>query len=192
MTGDGRTGRCTALLPLRRTLQQEAVEDKMTTRRKIIAGVLVATMAVTGLLVGTVSADDEDSTSPRDTLLARVAEILDIDQDDLEDAFQQALEEQREERQAEMQAAREARMQELIDEGVITQEQADAWDEWLESRPAVGDELREWLEARPDMGDEFPLREGLRGMRPGGVMRGGGMGAFGGFGGPGCPTESEA
>jgi len=152
-------------------------------------------MAVTGLLVGTVSADDENGESPRDTLMARVAELLNIDQDDLEDAFTQALEEQREQRQEEMQAARDARMQELIDQGVITQEQADEWNEWLESRPAVGDELREWLEARPDMGDEFPLREGLRGMRPGGMMRGGGIGGFGGmagFGGLGCPTESEA
>ena len=163
----------------------------MNTRRKVIAGVLVATMAVTGLLVGTVSADDEDSDSPRNTLMARVAELLDIDQDDLEDAFQQALEEQRDERQAEREAARATRMQELIDEGVITQEQADAWNEWLESRPAVGQELQEWLEARPDMGDDFPL-DGGRGMRMAGrMLRGGmmdGMARFGQF----CPTESAA
>jgi hypothetical protein len=164
----------------------------MTKRRKIIAGVLVATMALTGLLVGTVSADDEDSTSPRDTLMARVAEILDIDQDDLQAAFQQALEEQRVEQQQERQAALEQRLQELVSEGTITQDQADAWLEWLESRPDNSDEMREWLESRPDMGDAFSLREGLRDMRPGAMMRGGGMGAFGGLGGPGCPTESEA
>jgi len=99
----------------------------MTTRRKIIAGALVATMAVTGLIVGTVSADDEDRDGPVNSLLARVAEILDIDQDDLEDAFRQALEEQREQRQDEMQAARDARMQELIDQGVLTEEQSEEW-----------------------------------------------------------------
>jgi len=167
------------------------VEDKMTTRRKIIAGALVATMAVTGLIVGTVSADDEDRDGPVNSLLARVAEILDIDQDDLEDAFRQALEEQREQRQDEMQAARDARMQELIDQGVLTEEQSEEWQEWLESRPDNREEMQEWLESRPDMGDAFPFAQG-RGMRPGGMMRGGGMRAFGAAGGFGCPTESAA
>jgi len=166
----------------------------MTNRRKIIAGILVATMALTGLLVGTVSADDEaNGANPRDTLMARVAELLDIDQDDLEAAFTQALGEQREQRQEKMQAARDTRLQALIDEGVLTQEQVDAWGEWLESRPDNSDEIKEWMESRPDMGDAFPFAGGRGGMRPGGqMMRGGGMGGFGGFGEADCPTESEA
>ena len=162
----------------------------MTNRRKIIAGILVATMAVTGLLVGTVSADDEASGTPRDTLMARVAELLGVDQGDLETAFTQAREEQREQRQEEMQAARDARMQELIDQGVLTQEQVDDWNEWLESRPDNSEAMQEWLESRPDMGDAFPFAGGRGGMRPGGLMmRGGGLAGFGGLG---CPTESEA
>ncbi|MCK9357482.1 MAG: hypothetical protein M0R22_10150 [Dehalococcoidia bacterium] len=164
----------------------------MTNRRKIIAGILVATMAVTGLLVGTVSADDEDSGTPRDTLMARVAELLGVDQGDLETAFTQAREEQREQRQEEMQAARDARMQELIDQGVLTQEQVDDWNEWLESRPDNSEAMQEWLESRPDMGDALPFAEGRGGRFGGAMMRGGGMAGFGGFGGLGCPTESEA
>ncbi len=163
----------------------------MNTGRKVITGVLVAAMALTALLVGTVSADDEDITpGPQDSILARVAELLNIDQDDLEAAFTQAREEQREERQAEMEAAREAQMQKLVDQGIITQKQADEWNEWMESRPEVGQQLQEWLQARPDMGEDFPFGDG-RGMRMAGRMpRGGMMGGMGPFG-RYCPAQSE-
>ncbi len=163
----------------------------MKNRRKIIAGILVAAMALAGVLVGTVSADDEaNGANPRDTVMARVAELLGVDQTALENAFTQALQEQRTQRQEEMQAARDARMQELIDQGVLTQEQVDAWDEWLASRPDNSEAMQEWMASRPDMGDAFPFAEGRGGMRPGGpMMRGGGMAGFGGLG---CPTGSEA
>ena len=145
-------------------------------------------MALTGVLVGTVSADTgEDTANHRETLMARVAEILDIDQQDLEDAFEQALGELREQRQEEMEAGRDAHMQELIDEGVLTQEQVDEMQEWFESRPDNRDEMREWFESRPDMGGVFPDMHGPRGgMRRGGAMfgmmqRGGPAGQM-----PGC------
>ena len=158
----------------------------MSNRRKIIAGVLVATMALAGVLAGTISADDEGGATPRNNVLARVAEILGLPQADVENAFEQAMTEQREERQAEMQAARDARLQDLIDEGVLTQEQVEEWESWLEARPDNRDEMQAWLESRPDMGDEFAAGHAGRGMMPGGfgsrgmMMRGWNGGGFAG------------
>ena len=132
-------------------------------------------MVLTGAFVGTISADDEDGATPRDTLMARVAGLLGINQTDVENAFQQAMTEQREERQAEMQAARGARLQELIDQGVVTQEQIDEFESWLESRPDNREAMQEWMESRPDLGEGFPglaERGGFGGMRGprGGLM----------------------
>jgi hypothetical protein len=155
----------------------------MSNRRKIIVGVLISTMALAGVLAGTLSADDEGGATPRNNVLARVAEILGLPQADVENAFEQAMTEQREERQVEMQAARDARLQDLIDEGVLTQEQVDEWESWLEAQPNNRDEMRAWFESRPDMGDAFnavpgdrgPMAGGIgpRGMMPRGPMAGG-------------------
>jgi len=167
----------------------------MKSRRALIAGILVLTMVLTGAFVGTLSADDEDGATPRDTLMARVAELLGINQSEVENAFQQAMTEQREERQAEMQAARDARLQELIDQGVVTQEQIDEFEAWLESRPDNREAMQEWMESRPDFGEDFP---GLAGRGVFGGMRGqrGGMMPFGPADGQGfaglCPTLESA
>ncbi len=168
----------------------------MSKGRHLIAGMLVATMALAGVLAGTISADEESAGAPRDTLLARVAELLGLEQQQVEDAFQQAMSEQRAERQAEREAARDARLQELIDEGILTEEQVEAWNDWLESRPDVGDEMREWFESRPDMGDAFPQGPGPQGRmsdRFGGraPMLGGPMGGGRGFQGN-CPAYAPA
>ena len=148
-------------------------------RRKLIVGVLVATMALTGVLVGTVSADTGEGTANhREALMARVAEILGIDQQDLEDAFEQTMQER-------MGEARDDRCQALIDEGVLTQEQADACTAWMESRPDNRDDMQEWFESRPDMGDACgelgSPRMGMGGRMfgrggPAGQMGGGGLG----------------
>jgi len=156
----------------------------MTKRKKLLIGVLVTTMALTGVLVGTVSADTEDGDNPRSALMARVAELLGIDQAKVEDAFQQATEEQREQHEAQMEATREERIQALIDEGVVTQEEVDEWEAWMESRPDTREAMQEWMESMPDLGDDFPLMQrggdkmGGRGMIPGkmgprGMMPGG-------------------
>jgi hypothetical protein len=139
----------------------------MKNRKKLLIGVLVAAMALTGVLIGTVSADNEDNGNPRGTLMARVAEILGIDQADVEAAFAQATEEMQAERQQQMEAAREARIQALIDEGVLTQEQVDEMEAWLAARPDNRDEMQQWFESRPDLGEGFPMFPGGRGMLPG-------------------------
>ena len=80
-----------------------------------------------------------------------------IDSEQLKDAFDQAQSELREE-------ALETRMQNLVDEGRITQEEADSYLEWWESRPDI----------------EAPL-PGLGGPGPGdGMMQGRGFGPHAG------------
>lgn len=154
------------------------------TRTRVLIGILIASMAVTGVVVGTVAADDNAATG-RDGVLARVAEILGIDQGELEEAFQQAVQEEREARRQRMEEAREARIQGLIEEGVLTQEQVDEWEEWMESRPDNRDEIREWLESRPDLDIDgsFGMRAFGDRMAPG---RSGRM-MHGSFGGE-CPA----
>src|SRR4030042_1796569 len=63
-------------------------------------------------------------------LMARVADILGIDVEDLENAFKQAQRELRE-------SALDARLQELVDQGDWTQQQADAYKAWIQARPDV-------------------------------------------------------
>jgi competence protein ComGC len=66
----------------------------------------------------------------RDALLTRVAGILGIDKQDLENAFQQAQRELREK-------ALDTRLQELVNQGAWTQQQADAYKAWIKARPDV-------------------------------------------------------
>jgi len=112
----------------------------MSRRKKlIIAAVLVAVM-VAGIVGGvTLSADNGNDSEPEakyEALLNRVFEIYQentgvaIDQEALKDAFVQA--------RSEMQAqALETRLQSLVDEGKITQAQADEYLDWWQARPDV-------------------------------------------------------
>ncbi|MBM3154878.1 MAG: hypothetical protein FJ008_06030 [Chloroflexi bacterium] len=66
----------------------------------------------------------------RDALMTRVASILGIDKQKLIDAFEQA--------QGEMRGqALDAKLQELVRQGVLTQQQANAYKAWIQSRPDV-------------------------------------------------------
>jgi len=97
----------------------------------VLAAVLVAVMVI-GCTAGVALARDEDEAGQGsgDALMTRVAEILDVDQQQLEDAFRQAKSEFREE-------ALDSRLQRLIDEGTLTQEQAEEFKAWIEARPDV-------------------------------------------------------
>ncbi|MFC2060445.1 hypothetical protein ACFLTZ_05080 [Chloroflexota bacterium] len=99
-------------------------------KKYILAG-LLAFIVLVGSTAGIVFAQSgsEDDVQPN-TVLARVAEILNIDQQALEDAFNQARTEMRGE-------AMDAYLQKLVDEGEITQEEAKEYKEWCESRPDI-------------------------------------------------------
>jgi Spy/CpxP family protein refolding chaperone len=144
-----------------------------------IARVLLSTLLAVTMVAGTAGvalADDgRNSEGKQDGLLARVAQILNIDLQKLKDAFAQALTEMRTERQ-------NTGLQNLVDKGTLTQEQADQLKAWLDSKPnipGVGprnldqalkdgkitqeqyDAYKAWLDAKPDI----PLPQ--RGPGPG-------------------------
>ena len=99
--------------------------------KKFILIALLAVIVLVGSTVGVVFAQtgNGDESQPK-ALLGRVAEILDIDQQKLEDAFTQARSEMRDE-------ALDSRLQNLVDQGKITQDEATQYKEWWQSRPAM-------------------------------------------------------
>ncbi len=91
---------------------------------------VIIAVAATILLVGTMGsiALAQTGNSSGKTLLARVATILGIDQQKVEDAFAQA--------QRDMQSeALDSYLKSLVDQGKITQQQADQYKSWCQSRP---------------------------------------------------------
>jgi len=116
--------------------------------KTVIIGALFATVVLVGGIGGAVLAQtgDEDVSQPvarREALLERVTEIYQentgvaIDAQQLKDAFTQASSEMRIE-------ALQSHIQDLVDQGKLTQEQADQYLEWWESKP------------------DFPVRSGFR------------------------------
>ena len=101
----------------------------MQINRKLWALVSIAAVAVAvGILtVGVVAAQAADS-SEGTSFAARVAEILDLDEQTVEDAMTQAKRDMREE-------AMKSRLDELVAAGDMTQDDADEYMTWLESAP---------------------------------------------------------
>lgn len=116
-------------------------------RKWIIVAVVAAVVILTAGIIGgvayaqTTSTPESTQTTPGKTFLARVAEILGIDQQKLEDAVAQAKKEMQDE-------ALNQRLQALVEKGKITQEQADQYKQWWESRPS-----------------DFPAGLGIRGFK---------------------------
>jgi len=120
---------------------QKGGETKMWRSKKFIAIVLAAVLLVGGTVGVVLAADngDEDGSLPEarpEALLDRVCAIYqentgnDIDPEALKDAFAQASNEMRNE-------AMQTRLQNLVDEGQISQEEADQYLEWWQARPDV-------------------------------------------------------
>jgi hypothetical protein len=136
--------------------------------KKLIVGVVLAAVLLFGSLGGVVlAADNGDDSQPGalfGALWDKVCAIYEektgdtLDQEALKDSFVQARSEMRAE-------ALQNRLQSLVNEGQITQEQADEYLEWQQSRPDV------------------PVQFGFRGH---GGFRG--MGGMRGFGAPCVPT----
>ena len=94
-----------------------------------LIGISIALVAVGGVALATGGASERQS-----DILDRVATILGVPSGNVQDAFQEAGKQIQDERQAEMLAA-------LVEDGVITGDQADSAAEWLESRPESADRL---------------------------------------------------
>jgi hypothetical protein len=76
----------------------------------------------------------DNETSQYDTFVSKVADKLGLDEDTVSTAISEVRQEMRMEAMAE-------RLQEAVDDGRITQEEADQILEWMESRPAALDDL---------------------------------------------------
>ena len=94
----------------------------------IPATVVVLAIGVLGFGVVAAQVSNEDKQSSMDRFSARVAEILGLDQDDVDAAMTQAKEELRDE-------AVQAKLDAMVAAGQITQDQADEYKAWLDSRP---------------------------------------------------------
>ena len=166
--------------------------------KKKIAAIAVAIGVLSvGLIGGVVLADEAEEARKGKGLIARVAEILGLEEDTVQDAFDQARGEIRDE-------AVENWLDGAVEKGALTQDQADSLQEWYDDRPedlprlfrggfwseekldwAVekgiltqdqADALQEWYDDKPeDLPEGFGFRHGKKFGRKGrGSFRGGG------------------
>jgi len=142
-------------------------------KKKFIISIIMATVLLAAGIGGGIAlaADNEEDESTSIKIIRekcntdiweKMAEVLQADgivitSDQLQAAFSEAKEKARED-------ALQNFLDEQVAEGNITREQADAYREWLDTRPDIGNACREWMESKPDMGDEFK-HPGLAGNR---------------------------
>lgn len=94
----------------------------------IIAGILVAGLLIAGITAAATFADNGQGKAGN-KLLDRVAQILNIDQQKLSDAFKQAGTELRQDRTNNM-------FNKWVTDGKLTQDQANQYKTWLAAKPA--------------------------------------------------------
>lgn len=98
-------------------------------RRWLIVTLLVGVLAL-GVTGGIVLAQENwtSGDSPLKSFVSRVAAILGLDEAQVQDAFDQAATETANE-------ALQGKLDRLVDQGRLTQEQADEYSQWYQSRP---------------------------------------------------------
>jgi uncharacterized membrane protein len=117
----------------------------------VLAAMVILVTGIVGGVVYAQSGDTQTGSTSGKTLMARVATTLNIDQTKLEDAFAQAQKEIQKEEQT-------ARLAKMVADGKLTQEQADQYQAWLESKPE--------LPAGAGLEGDGGFRGGPRGMGP--------------------------
>ncbi len=122
----------------------------MSKKAKVLVLVLVTVIMLTVSSIATVMAHEEPAPTPEAKgFLARVAEILDIPQEDLTNAFKQAQQEIREEAFIRF-------LDKAVEEGRLTQKEADEIKAWWQQKPEAldpalfphtlrGFKVRHWL-----------------------------------------------
>ena len=95
-------------------------------KRWIVVSVVLAALAI-AVTGGAIMAQDAET---KKTFAGRVAEILGLEEQAVSDAMKQAKDEMRDE-------AMRAKFDALVEKGLMTQEDADAYIEWMESKPDV-------------------------------------------------------
>ncbi len=98
-------------------------------RRWFVVPLLVGLLTL-GITGGTVLAQESGASgdTPAGKFAARVATILGLEETQVQDALKQAAREMRDE-------ALQLKLDRMVENGLMTQEEADAYLEWYESRP---------------------------------------------------------
>lgn len=158
-------------------------------KKQLLVAGAVTTLGLAGLTGITVAnaATEETSDNPMSSLVAKIAEKFNLNQDEVQAVF----DEQRDAMQAEREADFAERLSQAVTDGDLTQEQADKITakraELQEAREAnkdkTGDERREAIESERDALKTWAEENDidLKWLMPGG---GHGHGGPGGFGGP--------
>jgi hypothetical protein len=110
-------------------------------RKLITVAVILAALVILGVVsgmayaqTGTTTSANATGTNPKTTLFAKMASILGIDQTKLETAYTQAQSQIRDEQLT-------SQLKTMVDDGTMTQAQADAYLKWWQSRPDVANQL---------------------------------------------------
>lgn len=104
-----------------------------------VAAALVLTVGLTTVALADSTSDGDNG--PVRTFISKVASILGLGEEQVADAFEQARQEIRDEAQGQC-------LQDAVEEGRITEEEAD--------------QIRQWWQNRPEALEEFGCREGLQ------------------------------
>ena len=133
----------------------------MSKKVKVLISILVAVLLLTMGGITMVMAEGEEETTPppeisANGLLERIADALEIDQEDLINAFKQAQQEMKEKafKQAPQEMKEKAfisRLNQAVAEGHVTQEEAD--------------EIRGWWAEKPEALNPAPFPHALRGFK---------------------------
>lgn len=91
-----------------------------------MAGLVVFALVAGGAVLAQTNGTEGDS--PSSKFVSRVAELLGVDEADVQDAFNQAAKEIQDE-------AIEQKLNKMVEAGRMTREQADEYIEWFQSRP---------------------------------------------------------
>jgi len=130
----------------------------MSKKVKVLISTLVIVVLLTVGATATVMAEGEAETTPppeasENTLLERVADILGIDEEDLINAFEQVQQEMYDD-------AFINRLNQAVEEGLITREQAGEIIEWWELRP--DEAIREWWGQKAEVMEPGMFKNNLR------------------------------
>ena len=103
--------------------------------KKLVVGLAAAILVALGVAGGTVLAQSADEDGEKKSFADRVAEILGLDSDTVEDALKQAKSDMQDERT-------DALLDKAVEAEKITQEEADTYSDWLDDRP---EDVGEWI-----------------------------------------------
>ncbi len=143
-------------------------------KKVILPALLLGTIAITGVGVSSASADETEN--PRTSIIQRIAEKFNLNEDEVKTVF----EEHKAERQEEMKQKHEEHLNKLVSEGKLTEDQKNALiakreemrekygkgtDEWKNKTP---EEKREMMEQHREEMEKWAEENGidLKDLRP--------------------------